>query len=81
MKGPNYEQDSTTFPAEAYTVKGYKGIEWSGYEERTGLVVCVMVGDDKRFCFEPSELTPLDDLAYCASCGQVGCGHDGRDRA
>ncbi len=54
--------------------------EWSGYESRTGRVVCVMVGDDRRFTFDPDELTPLNDLDYCASCGQVGCSHDGRER-
>jgi hypothetical protein len=54
--------------------------EWSGIEERTGKVVCVMVGDDRRFTFDPAELTPLNDLDYCASCGQVGCSHDGRKR-
>lgn len=95
MKRPNYEEDSTTFPAEAYTAKGYRGIawrvygwetqptedtEWTGMEERTGKVVAVMVGDDRRFTFDPSELAPLGDLDYCASCGQIGCGHDGRDR-
>lgn len=49
-------------------------------EVRTGKVVCVMVGDDRRFAFDPDDITPLDDLAYCASCGQIGCEHDGRDR-
>ena len=23
---------------------------------------------------------PLGELDYCASCGQIGCAHDGRDR-
>jgi len=95
MRHPNYEIDETTFPAEAYMVDGYKGVawrvygwelqpdedtEWSGIEERTGRVVCVMVGDDRRFVFDPNEVTPLADLDYCASCGQIGCTHDGRER-
>ena len=95
MRRPNYEVDDKAFPAEAYTIEGYRGVawrvygwetqptedtEWDGIEERTGKVVCVMVGDDRRSTFEPDELTPLDDLAYCASCGQVGCSHDGRER-
>jgi len=95
MNRPSYEIDETTFPAEAYTVKGSRGVawrvygweteptedtEWDGIEARTGKVVCVMVGDDQRFAFDPEELTPLDDLAYCAECGQVGCQHDGRER-
>lgn len=95
MKRPNYETDEATFPSEAYAVKGYRGIAWRVYgweletiehewdesvEIRTGRVVCVMVGDDKRFTFEPEELTPLGDLDYCQECGQVGCRHDGRER-
>ena len=91
----NYEIDEKTFPADAYTVDGYRGIawsvygwetepdmdtEWSGYEVRTGNVVCVMIGDDRRFSCDPDDVTPLDDLGYCSECGQVGCGHDGRDR-
>jgi len=47
---------------------------------RSGRVVCVMVGDDRRFTFDPTEVTPLDDLDYCAECGQIGCTHDGRER-
>ena len=95
MKRPRYEIDEKTWPANAYTVERYRGVawrvygwetaptedtEWDGLEERTGQVVCVMVGDDRRFTFDPDELTPLGDLDYCASCGQVGCEHDGRDR-
>ena len=49
--------------------------------ERTGRVVAIMVGDDRHFTFEPDELTPLAREAYCGSCGQVGCTHDGLDRS
>jgi hypothetical protein len=60
------------------------GKVWTQEEEpekvRTGRVVCVMVGDNARFTFDPDQLTPLDDLAYCTQCGQIGCGHDGRVR-
>lgn len=95
MRRPDYEPDHESFPAEAYSVEGYRGVawrvygwevepdddtHWSGYEARTGRVVCVMVGDDRRHTFEPDALTPLGELDYCASCGQVGCTHDGRDR-
>ena len=90
------EEDYETFAADAYRIDGYRGIawvvygwetepteetEWSGLEERTGRVVCVMVGDDKRFAFDPTEVHPLADLDYCAECGQIGCEHDGRDRS
>ena len=90
-----YETDTDAFPADAYTVDRYVGIawlvlgwetepdedtEWTGYLMRTGNVVCVMIGDDRRHSVEPDDLIALDDLAYCAECGQVGCGHDGRER-
>lgn len=91
----NYDEDDKAFPANAYAVRGYRGIafyvlgwetepdedtEWSGYEVRTGRVVVVMVGDDRRFAVDLEDVTALDDLAYCAECGQVGCTHDGRER-
>jgi|SRR5262252_1640933 len=97
IKRPNYETDDRTFPADAYRVTGhYDGIawyvlgwetepdedtEWSGYENRTGRVVAVMVGDDRRFTFEPDELHALERADYCGECGQIGCGHDGIDRS
>jgi len=93
---PHYEEDDATFTAEAYTVAGWgRGIafsvlgweteptedtEWDGIEERTGRVVCVMVGDDTRHTVDADDLTPLDRAAYCGECGQVGCTHDGYDR-
>lgn len=96
IRRPNYEEDTAAFPAEAYTAAGWSaGIawyvygwelepdedtEWSGYEVRTGKVVAVMVGDDRRFLFEPADLTPLAREEYCGVCGQVGCSHDGLDR-
>jgi hypothetical protein len=88
MHKPNYEVDDKAFPADAYSVSRYDGVawhvygweteptedtEWSGYEERTGKVVCVMVGDDRRFTFDPDDLTPLDEDDYCRGCGQIGC--------
>lgn len=93
---PNYETDDASFPADAYQETRRPGIawriygwetepdedtEWSGYEVRTGRIVAVMVGDDRRHTFDPDELTPLDELAYCHSCGQIGCSHDGLDRS
>lgn len=94
---PHYEEDDTAFPAEAYRAAGWgAGIAWrvygwetepdedtvwSGYENRTGKVVAVMVGDDRKFTFDPEDLIPLGDLEYCAECGQIGCTHDGRDRS
>jgi hypothetical protein len=92
----HYETDDAAFPADAYAVAGHRGVawyvlgwetapdedtEWSGIEERTGRVVCRMVGDDCDFSFEPGELKPLEREAYCGVCGQVGCAHDGLDRS
>ena len=96
MKRPNYEEDDSSFPADAYEEIRRPGIawriygwetqptedtEWDGIEERTGRIVAVMVGDDRRFTFEPEELRALEREEYCGECGQVGCGHDGLDRS
>ena len=54
---------------------------WEHQHDLTGKVVAVMVGDDHRFTFDPDDLTPLGETDYCGSCGQIGCTHDGRDRA
>jgi len=43
----------------------------SGYDYDR--VECVMVGDNRIFTFDVSDLTPVSD--YCAGCGQTGCGH------
>jgi hypothetical protein len=89
----NYEGDSTlpdvarvaSYPGVGWSVLGWQtepdqDTEWSGYEVRTGAVVCQMIGDDRHFAVDPDDLEPLDDLDYCAVCGQIGCAHDGRDR-
>jgi hypothetical protein len=93
---PHYESDDREFPADAYTVRGHGGIawrvlgwetepdedtEWSGYENRTGRVITIMVGDNHRFVFDPDDLTPLEREDYCGECGQIGCAHDGLDRS
>ena len=54
--------------------------EWTGIEERTGWLVCVMVGDDAHYLFEPGDIQPLRREDYCGECGQIGCAHDGLDR-
>jgi len=87
---PNYEEDPKRWRAPAYKVKGYNGVawfvrgwetqpdedtEWTGYETRTGRVVATMVGDDRRFTFDPDDLTPIRRRDYCGGCGQMGCTH------
>lgn len=92
----NYESDDQTFPPDArYRVARWPAVavyvlgwetepdedsEWSGYETRTGSVLVTMVGDDARHSVDPDDLELIPELAYCAVCGQIGCGHDGRDR-
>jgi len=88
MNQNNYESDDKSFPAEAYKVNGWNSIawrvygwetqpdedtEWSGYETRTGNIICVMVGDDRQFSFNPEDVTALNDGDYCSECGQIGC--------
>jgi hypothetical protein len=41
--------------------------------ERTGHLVCVMIGDDQHHAIDPDDLTPLKEGDYCPECGQVGC--------
>ncbi len=93
----NYEKDDETFDADAYKIKDdYDGIawhilgwqtepnedtEWTGMEDRTGQVVCIMIGDDRKFTFDPEDVIPIDREAYCSECGQIGCCHDGYDRS
>jgi hypothetical protein len=92
----NFEEDAETFSADSYRVRGYAGVaftvlgwetqpdedtEWSGCEVRTGRVLAVMVGDDYRHSVDESDLSPLSEDEYCHSCGQIGCGHDGRERS
>jgi|SRR4051812_44655884 hypothetical protein len=88
MPRPNYEEDAEKFPHDAYRVRGYDGVafyvlgwetqpdedtDWSGYEQRTGRVLAVMIGDDERRPVDPDDLAPLKGSEYCRSCGQIGC--------
>lgn len=61
----------------AYVVLGWQveadeDTEWSGMMNRTGKLVCVMVGDDSKYLFEPEDLTAIDEDDYCSGCGQIG---------
>lgn len=78
-----------------YTVSGWDGIAfyvygfpkvwdqdeqtWESQGEECGRVLVVMVGDDRKHEVDVEDLTLLPETDYCAGCGQVGCGHDGRD--
>ena len=93
--GKHYE-DAPEYSEDAYQVSRYRGVafavlgwettpdedtEWSGCENRTGNLVCVMIGDDYHHSVDPADVTPLKREDYCGSCGQVGCRHDGLDRS
>ena len=76
--GPDDDEDYPTtceFCDGTGTVYNYR---WEPY--RTGMLLCVMVGDDAPHVVDPGDLTQLGELDYCAECGQVGCCHDGRER-
>jgi hypothetical protein len=73
-------------PDVAWNVLGWEiapdqDTEWSGYEVRTGWLVCTMVGDDHEWLFEREEVSALERADYCGVCGQIGCSHDGLDRS
>lgn len=85
----NIESDSEYFTADYYRVSHYPGIafyalgwetepdddtEWTGIENRTGNVVMVMVGDDRKHTFDPDDIEPLPADQFCRDCGQIGCG-------
>jgi len=71
-----------------FTVEGMSGIAfyaykaetkpdadtyWTGYENETGNVLMVMVGDDREFSVDPEDVTEIPENAYCPECGQIGC--------
>lgn len=47
--------------------------EWID-DHRSGQIVVRMVGDDRDFVVDVSDLTPLNDNEFCSCCGQLGCG-------
>jgi hypothetical protein len=49
-------------------------IGWE-YDTDQSHVRAVMVGDDREFEFEVSDLTKIDEDDFCHGCGQIGCGH------
>lgn len=55
--------------------------EWTGEWFGTGMAVLVMIGDDREHVIDPEDVTVIADDDYCHACGQVGCTHDGRERA
>lgn len=72
------------WPAVAVYVLGWEtepdeDTEWSGYENRTGNVLVVMVGDDARHSVDPDDLQPIKRGDFCGECGQIGCHCDGYD--
>jgi len=52
--------------------RGFYELEESEDADRA---VVVMVGDDRKHVVDLDDLSPLADSEFCASCGQIGCGH------
>ena len=52
--------------------------EWK--EIDTDRVVMVMVGDNREFIFDVSDVQAIAEEDYCSECGQIGCTMDGRER-
>lgn len=88
----HYDTDSPYHPDDAVRIKGHSGVawyvlgwqtepdedtEWSGYENRTGQLVCCMVGDDAHWLIDPDDVQTLARGEYCGECGQIGCHRDG----
>ena len=94
--GREHSVAAPEYDADAYTVAGWgagiawgiwgwetepdEDTEWSGCENRTGMLLACMVGDDALHTVDPEDVTALDEDDYCQECGQVGCCHDGRER-
>lgn len=58
----------------AWAVQDWK-FDWDVPHNQT--IKCVMVGDDQTFEFDMDDLDVLHWDQFCASCGQIGCGHGG----
>ena len=41
----------------------------------TDRAVIRMVGDDRDFEVDVSDVEPIDEDEFCGGCGQIGCGH------
>ena len=80
-EAPEPVEDDPEFPRGTNVrVEGYGGVAWWVRHVLDGQVVCRMVGDDRDFSFDRSELSPLAREEFCGECGQIGCFHDGYNR-
>lgn len=57
----------------AYAVEGYAGIAWRVDVAYVDRVEAHMIGDDRTFEHDRTDLTPIADEDYCGGCGQIGC--------
>ena len=78
LADPDAHYSVSTMPGVAFVAHSAESTpdedtEWSGYENATGRVLMVMVGDDTRHSVDPADVLPLSDDAFCGGCGQIGC--------
>lgn len=89
MRHNSHYEDAPEYGAGAYSVRQYPGIafrvngwetepdedtEWSGCENRTGMLDMTMIGDDRHFHIDPSDVMEIAPTDFCRECGQIGCG-------
>lgn len=71
--------------ADRYVVDGYPGVAFLivelhrvyDYDEHefveTGFLLMRMVGDDRAHVIDPDDVTPIEEDAFCHTCGSTGC--------
>jgi len=68
-------------PGVAFRLVGFPTVDdGSGGEDiDDSMALVVAVGDNYLRTVDVADLTALDDGDWCGQCGQLGCGHDGRE--
>jgi hypothetical protein len=65
----------------AFWFIGHPVIDEDSGEVDTERALVRMVGDDRDHDVDIDDVTPLEREAFCGECGQMGCTHDGLERA
>lgn len=78
---PEWTEEDPEFPyGTTVRVDGYGGVAFYVRDVLDDQVHCVMVGDDRVWTFDRSDLTKIAREDFCGVCGALGCTHDGYDR-